>query len=120
MPATGLRTLAVTLDTRGFAATAHLNKFGQAVRADARRSLLMRWNLTTRVFASTAAIVTVVVGAAFVIGSASLRRASDDTARRRLEQAVDLVAQFLDGRQHSLAGGVRVFVQGAVFPDARR
>ena len=29
VPATGLRTLAVTLDTRGFAATAHLNKFGQ-------------------------------------------------------------------------------------------
>ena len=75
----------------------------------------MRWNLTTRVFASTAAIVTVVVGAAFVIGSASLRRASDDTARRRLEQAVDLVAQFLDGRQHSLAGGVRVFVKAPYF-----
>jgi HAMP domain-containing protein len=75
----------------------------------------MSWNLTTRVFASTAAIVTVVVGAAFVIGSASLRRASDDTARRGLEQAVDLVAQFLDGRQHSLAGGVRVFVKAPYF-----
>jgi serine/threonine-protein kinase len=75
----------------------------------------MRWNLTTRVFASTAAIVSVVVGAAFVIGSASLRRASDATARRGLEQAVDLVAQFLDGRQHSLAGGVRVFVKAPYF-----
>jgi plastocyanin len=29
VPAAGLRTLAVTLDTRGFAATAHLNKFGK-------------------------------------------------------------------------------------------
>jgi hypothetical protein len=29
VPATGLRTLAVTLDTRGFSATAHLNKFGK-------------------------------------------------------------------------------------------
>jgi plastocyanin len=29
VPASGLRTLAVTLDTRGFAATAHLNKFGK-------------------------------------------------------------------------------------------
>src|SRR3569833_3257116 len=75
----------------------------------------MRWNLTTRVFASTAAIVTVVVGAAFIIGSASSRRASDTADRRRLEQTVDLVAQFLDGRQHSLAGGVRVFVQAPYF-----
>lgn len=75
----------------------------------------MRWNLTTRVFASTAAIVTVVVGAAFLIGSTSLRRASDESARRRLAQSVDLVAQFLDGRQHSLAGGVRVFVQAPYF-----
>jgi plastocyanin len=29
VPVSGLRTLAVTLDTRGFAATAHLNKFGK-------------------------------------------------------------------------------------------
>ena len=29
VPPTGLRTLAVTLDTRGFPVTAHLNKFGQ-------------------------------------------------------------------------------------------
>jgi plastocyanin len=29
VPATGLRTLAITLDTRSFAASAHLNKFGK-------------------------------------------------------------------------------------------
>lgn len=37
VPAAGIRTLAVTLDTRGFPVTAHLNKFGQPyapVRAD--------------------------------------------------------------------------------------
>src|ERR1041384_2125359 len=75
----------------------------------------MPWNLTTRVFASTAAIVTVVVGTALVIGSRSLRRASDETAQRRLDQSADLVAQFLNGRERSLAGGVRVFVQAPYF-----
>jgi HAMP domain-containing protein len=73
------------------------------------------WSLTTRVFASTAAIVAVVVGAALLIGSASLRGASDAAAKRGLEQSVDLVAQFLDGRQRSLAGGARVFVQAPYF-----
>ena len=37
VPATGVRTLSVTLDTRAYPATAHLNKFGQAyppVRGD--------------------------------------------------------------------------------------
>ena len=69
------------------------------------------WNLTTRVFTATVAIVTAVVGVALVIGSASLRRASDDSAQRSVEQASELVAQFPDGRQRSLAGGARVFVQ---------
>lgn len=73
------------------------------------------WNLTTRVFVSTAAIVCVVVAAALLIGSASLRQASDEAARRGLEQSADLVAQFLAGRERSLAGGARVFVQGPYF-----
>jgi serine/threonine-protein kinase len=73
------------------------------------------WNLTTRVFASTAAIVCVVVAAALLIGSTSLRQASDEAARRGLEQSADLVAQFLAGRERSLAGGARVFVQGPYF-----
>jgi eukaryotic-like serine/threonine-protein kinase len=73
------------------------------------------WNLTTRVFVSTAAIVCVVVAAAFLIGSRSLRQASDEAARRGLEQSADLVAQFLTGRERSLAGGARVFVQGPYF-----
>jgi serine/threonine-protein kinase len=68
-----------------------------------------------RVFASTAAIVCVVVAAAMLIGSASLRQASDESAQRGVEQSADLVAQFLAGRERSLAGGARVFVQGPYF-----
>ena len=75
----------------------------------------LSWNLTTRVFASTAAIVCVVVIAALLIGSASLRQASDAAAQRGIEQSADLVAQFLAGRERSLAGGARVFVQGPYF-----
>jgi HAMP domain-containing protein len=67
------------------------------------------------VFISSAAIVCVVVAAALLIGSASLRQASDEAAQRRLEQSADLVAQFLAGRERSLAGGARVFVQGPYF-----
>jgi eukaryotic-like serine/threonine-protein kinase len=73
------------------------------------------WNLTTRVFVSTGAIVCVVVAAALLIGSTSLRQTSDEAARRGLEQSEDLVAQFLAGRERSLAGGARVFVQGPYF-----
>lgn len=73
------------------------------------------WNLTTRVFASTAAIVCVVVAAALLIGSASLRQAGDKAAQRDLDQSADLIAQFLAGRARSLAGGARVFVQGPYF-----
>ena len=56
-----------------------------------------------------------VVVAALLIGSASLRQASDEAAQRGLEQSADLVAQFLAGRERSLAGGARVFVQGPYF-----
>ncbi len=71
--------------------------------------------LTGRVFVGTAAIVGAVIGAAFVITSASVRRAGEASARRGLEQSADLVAQFLAGRSRSLAGGARVFVQGPYF-----
>ena len=71
--------------------------------------------LTGRVFLGTATIVAVVIAAAFVITSASVRRAGEAAARRGLEQSADLVAQFLAGRSRSLAGGARVFVQGPYF-----
>lgn len=71
--------------------------------------------LTGRVFLGTALIVAVVIAAAFVITSASVRSAGEASARRGLEQSADLVAQFLAGRSRSLAGGARVFVQGPYF-----
>ncbi|MCC7055200.1 MAG: protein kinase [Gemmatimonadaceae bacterium] len=71
--------------------------------------------LTGRVFLGTATIVAVVIAAAFVITSRSVRRAGEASARRGLEQSADLVAQFLAGRSRSLAGGARVFVQGPYF-----
>ncbi len=71
--------------------------------------------MTARVFLGTALIVAVVISAAFLITSASVRRAGEVSARRGLEQSADLVAQFLAGRSRSLAGGARVFVQGPYF-----
>ncbi len=76
-----------------------------------RRSFGFTW----RVFAVTAALVGVVVAVALIVASESVRRASDRSARRGLEQSADLVAQFLAGRERSLAGGARVFVQGPYF-----
>ena len=81
-----------------------------ATRLDAR-SL----GLTGRVFLGTATIVAVVIVSAFLITSASVRRAGEAAARRGLEQSADLVAQFLAGRSRSLTGGARVFVQGPYF-----
>ncbi len=66
---------------------------------------------TWRVFALTALLVGMVVAVALVVASDSVRRASDRTAQRGLEQSADLVAQVLAGRERSLAGGARVFVQ---------
>ncbi len=71
--------------------------------------------LTGRVFLGTASIVAAVILAAFVITSASVRRAGEASAQRGLEQSADLVAQFLAGRSRSLLGGARVFVQGPYF-----
>ena len=71
--------------------------------------------LRGRVFLGTATIVAVVIAAAFVIASASVRRAGERSAHRGLEQSADLVAQFLAGRSRSLTGGARVFVQGPYF-----
>lgn len=81
----------------------------------ATRSPRRALGLTGRVFLGTATIVAVVIAAAFMITSASVRRAGEASARRGLEQSADLVAQFLAGRSRSLAGGARVFVQGPYF-----
>ena len=75
------------------------------------RSLALSW----RVFFLTASIVVAVLGVALATASRSVRRTGEESVRRGLEQATDLVAQFLAGRERSLAGGARVFVQGPYF-----
>ena len=79
------------------------------------RDLWPARSMAGRVFLSTAAIVVAVLVAALVVASYSARRATREAERRGLEQAVDLTAQLLAGRGRSLAGGVRVFVQGPSF-----
>lgn len=71
--------------------------------------------IASRVFVGTAVIVALVVLVALLLASTAARRTADATARRNLDQAVDLVAQLLSGRERSLAGGARVFVQGPYF-----
>ena len=88
-----------------------MTDIGTAPRRRPRASL----GLTGRVFLGTAAIVAAVIVSAFVISSASVRRAGEASARLGLEQSADLVAQSLAGRSRSLAGGARVFVQGPYF-----
>ena len=70
---------------------------------------------TWRVFLVTGTLVGVVVAIALFIASASVRRSSETSARRGLEQSADLVAQFLSGRERSLAGGMSVFAQRPYF-----
>src|SRR5439155_21256227 len=68
-----------------------------------------------RVFLYTSAIVALVLGAALLVSTYSSRRAARLAERRGLEQAADVTAQLLAGRGRTLAGGVRVFVQGPYF-----
>ena len=70
---------------------------------------------TWRVFLVTSTLVGVVVASALLIASASVRRTSAESARRGVEQAADVAAQFLSGRERSLAAGVSVFVQRPYF-----
>lgn len=72
-------------------------------------------SLSTRVFAGTALIVLAVLAASLFATTATLRRADETAARRRLEQDADFVAHLLAGRERSLAGGARVFAQGPYF-----
>ena len=72
-------------------------------------------SLTLRVFLGTAVVVIAVVIAAFASVTISARHDAEEATRRGLEQSADLVAQFLAGRERTLMGGVRVFVQGPYF-----
>ena len=73
------------------------------------------FGLTSRIFIGIALIVSTVLAVVLILASLSARRAVDATMRRGLEQSDDLAAQFLAGRERSLAGGAKVFVQGPYF-----
>ena len=73
------------------------------------------FGLTSRIFIGIALIVSTVLAVVLILASLSARRAVDATMRRGLEQSADLAAQFLAGRERSLAGGAKVFVQGPYF-----
>lgn len=90
----------------------HVVSRGTDERADDAR---VASSITWRVFVGTAVIVAVVVLVSLIMATTAARRSADASARRNLEQAADLVAQLLAGRERSLAGGARVFVQAPYF-----
>ncbi|MEO7361118.1 MAG: protein kinase [Gemmatimonadaceae bacterium] len=72
-------------------------------------------SLTTRACIASAVIVLVMIAtvvSAFAVGA---RRGAAEDTRRGLEQSADLVAQLLAGRERTLVGGSRVFVQNPNF-----
>lgn len=72
-------------------------------------------SLTTRAFIGSALVVLVMIATvvgAFAVGA---RRSAADNTQRGLEQSADLVAQLLAGRERTLVGGSRVFVQNPNF-----
>lgn len=79
------------------------------------RRTLAGLSLTTRTFLVTSGAVIGVSFAALALVAVTNRRTTNETDRRGLEQSADLVAQFLAGRERTLEGGARVFVQGPYF-----
>jgi HAMP domain-containing protein len=79
------------------------------------RTSLARSALPLQVFAGGVALVLLVLVLVFVLLSRWVQRNADAVVQRELEQSADLVAQVLSGRQRSLTGGARVFVQGPSF-----
>jgi HAMP domain-containing protein len=71
--------------------------------------------LPLQVFFGGVALVLLVLVLVFVLLSHWVQRNADAVVQRELEQSADLVAQVLSGRQRSLTGGARVFVQGPSF-----
>ena len=72
-------------------------------------------SLASRLFIGGVLVIATVLALVFVILSRWAQRSGDAVVQRELEQSADLVAQFLAGRQRSLTGGARVFVQGPYF-----
>jgi sensor domain CHASE-containing protein len=72
-------------------------------------------SLASRVFLGGVLVVVVVLALVFLILSRWAQGSGDAIVRRELEQSADLAAQLLAGRQRSLTGGARVFVQAPYF-----
>jgi sensor domain CHASE-containing protein len=72
-------------------------------------------SLASRVFLGGSIVVVAVLALVFVILSRWAERSGEAVVQRELEQSLDLVAQFLAGRQRGLTGGARVFVQAPYF-----
>ena len=85
------------------------------MRVPARTSLPRSVALPLQVFGAGVAVVLIVVVLVFVLLSRWVQRNAETVVQRELEQSADLVAQVLSGRQRSLTGGARVFVQGPSF-----
>ena len=85
------------------------------MRILSRTSLPRSAALPLQVFVSGVALVLLVLTLVFVLLSRWVQRSADTVVQRELEQSADLVAQVLSGRQRSLTGGARVFVQGPSF-----
>ena len=71
--------------------------------------------LPTRVFLGGVIVVALMLVLVFAMLSRWAQRSGDAAVQRDLEQSADLAGQFLAGRQRSLTGGARVFVQGPNF-----
>lgn len=73
------------------------------------------FSLTTRAFIGSTVIVLVIVATIIGAFAVSARRSAAENTQRGLEQSADLVAQLLAGRERTLVGGARVFVQNPNF-----
>ena len=78
-------------------------------------SLGKSWPLTTRACVGIALIVCTMVAAVVASFVVTARRTAADSAQRSLEQSAELVSLFLIGRERTLVGGARVFVQNPNF-----
>lgn len=67
--------------------------------------------LTARAVIATAIVVLTVAVAVLSVVASTAARQERENAQRNLDRSADLVAQFLLGRDRTLIGGARVFVQ---------
>ena len=80
-----------------------------------RRWFALSATLPRQLFLVGLVIALGTAGTAYALLSRWAAGAREESMRRALDQSSDLVAQFLAGRQRSLTGGAKVFVQGPYF-----